>query len=90
MEPEDEDFYVKEFGGYKPVKQSVPVASIRPLITPIIGGETPEEQARRAAIETRAQTGERREDVRLGLAISAQQLAQQSQQLAQQGRQESL
>jgi hypothetical protein len=87
MEPEDEDFYVKEFGGYKPVKQSVPVASIRPLITPIIGGETPEEarakrqeEAYRAAQEERAKAQLGISSAQLGLSFEDQEMQRRAQQ----------
>lgn len=69
-EPDDKAF-LKKYGGYKPEPTSVPVATIRPVIS----FESEEEVTTRRAGEKRAAAGETREEERLRLAREAADLA---------------
>ena len=62
-EPDDKAF-LKKYGTYKPQTTSVPVATIRPVIS----FESAEEADARRAAENRAAAGETREEERLRLA----------------------
>jgi hypothetical protein len=67
-EPDDKAF-LKEFGGYKPQTTSVPVATIRPVIS----FESEEEVAARRAAEKRATAGETRDEERLDITKRGEQ-----------------
>jgi hypothetical protein len=69
-EPDDKAF-LKEFGGYKPETKSVPIATIRPVIS----FESPEAASARRAEEGRKVSGETRDEERLRLAQEAADLA---------------
>jgi hypothetical protein len=67
-EPDDKAF-LKEFGGYKPQTTSVPVATIRPVIS----FESEEEVAARRADEARKGRGAEIEEVRLDITKRGEQ-----------------
>jgi hypothetical protein len=67
-EPDDKAF-LKEFGGYKPQTTSVPVATIRPVIS----FESEEEVAARRADEARKGRGAEIEEVRLDITERGEQ-----------------
>jgi hypothetical protein len=71
MAQPDDKAFLKEFGGYKPETKSVPIATIRPVIS----FESPEAAAARRAEEGRKVAGETRDEERLRLAQEAADLA---------------
>lgn len=71
MATQDDEAFLKKYGGYKPAPVSVPVTSIKP----IIGNETPEQIKSRKAREEREAAGETREEERLRLSQEAADIA---------------
>jgi len=71
MATQDDEAFLKKYGGYKPAPVSVPVTSIKP----IIGNETPEQIKSRKAKEEREAAGETREEERLRLSQEAADIA---------------
>lgn len=53
MATQDDEAFLRKYGSYKPAPTSVPITAIKP----ILGGETPEEEAARRAKEAREARG---------------------------------